>query len=92
MIVEIKAEKSLTNIDEAQLINSLIISRHNVGLLLNFGEGSLRYKKICELDFKTDFSDFYLSVQSEESVVSIFQFNILPHSSMFTNKKRSFLL
>ncbi len=45
VIVEIKAEKSLTNIDEAQLINSLIISRHNVGLLLNFGEGSLRYKR-----------------------------------------------
>ena len=45
IIVEIKAEKSLTNIDEAQLINSLIISRHNVGLLLNFGEGSLRYKR-----------------------------------------------
>jgi GxxExxY protein len=45
VIVEIKAEKSLTSIDEAQLINSLIISHHNVGLLLNFGEESLRYKR-----------------------------------------------
>ena len=45
VIVEIKAEKSLTKVDEAQLINSLIISRHNVGLLLNFGEESLRYKR-----------------------------------------------
>ena len=39
VIVEIKAEKSLTKVDEAQLINS-----HIIGLLLNFGEGSLRYK------------------------------------------------
>jgi len=45
IIVEIKAEKLLTRIDEAQLINSLVISRHNVGLLLNFGEESLRYKR-----------------------------------------------
>ena len=45
VIVEIKAEKFLTKVDETQLINSLIISRHNVGLLLNFGEESLRYKR-----------------------------------------------
>jgi GxxExxY protein len=45
VIVEIKAEKSLTNVDEAQLINSLAISRHKVGLLLNFGEESLKYKR-----------------------------------------------
>lgn len=45
LVVEIKAEKSLTSIDEAQLINSLIISRHKIGLLLNFGEESLRYKR-----------------------------------------------
>ena len=35
----------MTKIDEAQLINSLIISRHNVGLLLNFGERSLKFKR-----------------------------------------------
>ena len=45
VIVEIKAEKSLTRVDEAQLINSLVISGHDVGLLLNFGEESLRYKR-----------------------------------------------
>ena len=45
VVVEIKAEQSLSKIDEAQLINSLIISRHNTGLLLNFGEESLRYKR-----------------------------------------------
>ncbi|TLD41579.1 MAG: NADH:ubiquinone oxidoreductase subunit 5 (chain L)/Multisubunit Na+/H+ antiporter, MnhA subunit [Candidatus Jettenia ecosi] len=45
IVVEIKAEKLLTKIDEAQLINSLIISRHNTGLLLNFGEETLRYRR-----------------------------------------------
>ncbi|WKZ17969.1 MAG: GxxExxY protein [Candidatus Jettenia sp. CY-1] len=45
IVVEIKAEKLLTKVDEAQLINSLIISRHNTGLLLNFGEGTLRYRR-----------------------------------------------
>lgn len=45
VIVEIKAEKTLTKVDEAQLINSLTISRNKVGLLLNFGEESLNYKR-----------------------------------------------
>ncbi len=45
VVVEIKAEQSMTKVDEAQLINSLIISRHNTGLLLNFGEESLRYRR-----------------------------------------------
>ena len=42
IVVEIKASQSLSKVDEAQLINSLVISRHNTGLLLNFGEESLR--------------------------------------------------
>lgn len=45
VIVEIKAEQSLSKIDEAQLINSLIISRHCTGLLINFGDESLRYRR-----------------------------------------------
>ena len=45
IIVEIKAEKSLSKVDEAQLINSLITSRHSTGLLINFGEESLRYRR-----------------------------------------------
>ena len=45
VIIEIKAEKALTKVDEAQLINSLAVSHHKVGLLLNFGEESLRYKR-----------------------------------------------
>ena len=43
--VEIKAEKALTRVDEAQILNSLKISRHKVGLLFNFGEESLRVKR-----------------------------------------------
>ncbi len=45
VILEIKAEKLLTKVDEAQLINSLAVSRHNVRLFLNFGEVSLCYKR-----------------------------------------------
>lgn len=45
IVIEIKAEKILTRVDETQLINSLIISRHNTGLLLNFGEETLRYRR-----------------------------------------------
>lgn len=45
IVIEIKAEKLLTKVDEEQLINSLIISRHNTGLLLNFGEETLRYRR-----------------------------------------------
>jgi len=42
---EVIVEKTLTKVDEAQLINSITISRNKVGLLLNFGEESLRYKR-----------------------------------------------
>ena len=49
VIVEIKTEKALTKVDEAQLINSLTISRNKVGLLLNFGEESLRYERFVGL-------------------------------------------
>ncbi|MCF6155676.1 MAG: GxxExxY protein [Candidatus Brocadia sp.] len=45
VLVEIKAEHSLLKVDEAQLINSLIISHHSTGLLINFGEESLRYRR-----------------------------------------------
>jgi len=45
IILEIKAEKSLTQLDDAQIINSLKISCHSTGLLINFGEKSLRFKR-----------------------------------------------
>lgn len=45
IIVEIKAEKCLTKSDEAQIINSLKGSKQKVGLLINFGELSLKFKR-----------------------------------------------
>ena len=45
IVVEIKAQKMLTNDDEAQIINSLKSSRHEIGLLINFGESSLKFRR-----------------------------------------------
>ncbi len=45
IIVEIKAERCLTKEDEAQIINSLKNSGKKVGLLINFGESSLKFKR-----------------------------------------------
>jgi len=45
IVLEIKAQKMLTNDDEAQVINSLKSSRHEIGLLINFGEPSLKFKR-----------------------------------------------
>jgi len=45
IIVELKAEKQLTDIDEAQIINSLKNSKKKIGLLINFGENSLKFKR-----------------------------------------------
>lgn len=45
IIVEIKSERILTREDEAQIINSLKISGKKIGLLINFGEISLRFKR-----------------------------------------------
>ena len=44
-VVEIKAESGLTAIDEAQVINVLKSTQLNVGLLINFGETSLKYRR-----------------------------------------------
>ncbi len=45
IVLEIKSERNLTELDEAQIINSLKISRHEIGLLINFGELSLKFKR-----------------------------------------------
>lgn len=46
IIVEIKAIKCLTENEEAQLQNYLKATGIRIGLLFNFGEKSLRYKRI----------------------------------------------
>lgn len=48
IIVEIKAEKALTEIDEAQLHNYLKATRMKLGLLLNFGKLKVEIKRIIK--------------------------------------------
>ncbi len=45
VVVELKASKTLTEVDEAQLLNYLKGTRFRIGLLLNFGASSLEYKR-----------------------------------------------
>ena len=46
VLVEIKATKGLTKIDEAQLHNYLKATGKRIGLLFNFGMVSLEYKRV----------------------------------------------
>jgi len=45
IILEIKAISSLSGTEEAQIINYLKASGHNIGLLFNFGSTSLEHKR-----------------------------------------------
>ena len=45
IIVELKAEKVLTDIDRSQIINYLKITKCPLGILINFGESSLMYER-----------------------------------------------
>ena len=47
IIVELKSVNELLPIHEAQLLNYLKITKKKVGLLLNFGNRSLFYKRIA---------------------------------------------
>jgi GxxExxY protein len=48
IVVEIKAQSILTSADEAQIVNSLKSSGRRVGLLINFGQASLKWKRyVC---------------------------------------------
>jgi GxxExxY protein len=45
IVVEVKALPAFTPRDEAQILNYLALTRHRVGVLLNFGAKSLHYRR-----------------------------------------------
>jgi GxxExxY protein len=47
IVIEIKAEESLMPKHEAQLLNYLKATKKPLGLLVNFGETSLKYKRFA---------------------------------------------
>ena len=46
VLIELKALKAITGVEEAQVLNYLKATGLKVGLLINFGEQSLRYKRL----------------------------------------------
>jgi GxxExxY protein len=46
VIIEIKSQEGIADVHYAQTINYLRVSGCKVGLILNFGEGSLKLKRI----------------------------------------------
>lgn len=48
VLIELKATHELTELHHAQLINYLTAFRLTTGLLINFGEKSLRYKRFIK--------------------------------------------
>lgn len=53
VIVELKAIKCYSDIELAQVLNYLKASKMKVGLLLNFGAGSLQYKRLVNTGNQT---------------------------------------
>jgi GxxExxY protein len=53
IVIEIKSEKKLTDIDKAQIFNSIKCCKMRLGLLINIGEISLKWKRfVAEKYFK----------------------------------------
>ena len=52
IIVELKAVSKLINVHKAQLINYLNAINKEVGLLINFGEASLKWQRITNFKLK----------------------------------------
>ena len=50
IIVELKCVSRLVNANKAQVINYLHGTRHPVGLLVNFGEASLKWERLTLLN------------------------------------------
>ncbi len=46
VVVEVKAQNLVIEENMKQLINYLAVSKCKVGLLINFGENSLKYKRV----------------------------------------------
>lgn len=46
VLVELKALKAITGVEETQILNYLRATGLEVGLLINFGEQSLKYKRL----------------------------------------------
>jgi len=53
VLVELKALKAITGVEEAQILNYLRATGLEVGLLINFGERSLKYKRMVLQGQKT---------------------------------------
>ena len=46
IILEIKAQKNIIEEHYNQVLNYLAISKCKIGLIINFGESSLKYKRV----------------------------------------------
>jgi GxxExxY protein len=67
IVVEIKAEKHLTTVDEAQLINQLKVTFKELGLLINFGTADkLEWARRVFTDKHNSNRDKFMSNHPEE--------------------------